>query len=305
MSFNSVKETSVENVGYVKYLIDIFPDSIFSAFSENKVLRVLLISIVLGISTRFIKNLDSKNIMISFFKGLHSIFFIIIGYIIKLLPIGLFGFVTESVCELKNDMSLKGMGGYFLVIILANIVHGIVVLPAWLIIKKVDPIRIFKVMFPALSVSFFSKSSSAAIPISMELAETKLGIDKKTSRFVMPLASTINMNGCAIFIFTTVVYIMQNYGVEITWMTILTWIIIGSIAAIGNAGVPMGCFLLSSSLLSSMNIPMPLLGVILPFYSVIDMLESSLNVWSNTCLLPVIGSKNTANFGLKNTNTFV
>lgn len=77
---------------------------------------------------------------------------------------------------------------------------------------------------------------------------------------------------------------MQNYGIDINYSTILTWIIIATIAAIGNAGIPMGCFFLSASLFSSMNIPMPLLGMILPVYSVLDMLETSLNVWSDSCV---------------------
>jgi Na+/H+-dicarboxylate symporter len=102
------------------------------------------------------------------------------------------------------------------------------------------------------------------------------------------------MNGCAAFIFTTVIYIMQNYGVEITPVMMLTWILIATIAAVGNASVPMGCFFLSASLLSSMEIPMPLLGVILPVYSLIDMVETSLNVWSDSCVTTII-DKHTQN----------
>ena len=71
----------------------------------------------------------------------------------------------------------------------------------------------------------------------------------------------------------------------------LLWVVIATVAAIGNAGVPMGCFFLSASLLSSMNVPITLMGVILPFYGLIDMLETSLNVWSDTCVTAVIHQK--------------
>ena len=81
---------------------------------------------------------------------------------------------------------------------------------------------------------------------------------------------------------------MQNNGMEISITTMLLWIIIATIAAIGNAGVPMGCFFLSASLLTSMNVPIALLGLILPFYSIIDMVETALNVWSDTCVAKVI-----------------
>ena len=81
---------------------------------------------------------------------------------------------------------------------------------------------------------------------------------------------------------------MQNNGLEVGLATMLLWIVIATIAAIGNAGVPMGCFFLSASLLTSMNVPIALLGLILPFYSLIDMLETALNVWSDACVVKVI-----------------
>ncbi len=283
LSFDSGLESSI-TTNYSKYLLDIIPDNIFGAFVEHKVLTVLLISVIIGISARSIEQTEAKNTVLSFFNGLHSIFFTITKFIVRVLPIGLFGFIAVSVMDLKNGMSAHGMGKYFLVIILSNLVQGIIILPLWLISKKINPFSMFKSMFSALSVAFFSKSSSGALPVTMDAIESKLGVKKEISRFVLPLCTTINMNGCAAFIFTTVIYIMQNYGIDITYSTIFTWIIIATIAAIGNAGIPMGCFFLSASLLSSMNIPMPLLGMILPVYSVLDMLETSLNVWSDSCV---------------------
>ena len=96
------------------------------------------------------------------------------------------------------------------------------------------------------------------------------------------------MNGCASFILITVVYLMQNNGVAISIPTLLTWVVIATVAAIGNAGVPMGCYFLSASLLSSMNVPIQLLGIILPFYTVLDMVETSLNVWSDSCVATLV-----------------
>lgn len=125
----------------------------------------------------------------------------------------------------------------------------------------------------------------------MSTAEKRLGIDPKVSRFVLPLCTTINMNGCAAFIFTTVIFLMQNQGIPITLSMMAMWIVIATVAAIGNAGVPMGCFFLSASLLTSMNVPIELLGIILPFYTVIDMVETSLNVWSDSCVVTVVNER--------------
>ena len=147
-------------------------------------------------------------------------------------------------------------------------------------------------MLPALLVAFFSKSSSGTLLITIKSAENNLKINSKVSNFVLPLCTTINMNGCAVFIFSTVIYIMQNNGIPINFTTIISFIIISTLAAIGNAGVPMGCFFLSVSLLSSMNMHMELLGIILPFYSLLDMLETMLNVWSDSCITAIINKEN-------------
>jgi Na+/H+-dicarboxylate symporter len=273
---------------YSKYLLEIVPDNILNAFIERKVLSVLLISVIFGIAIRFIKENDAKTTVVTFFRGLHSVFFTITRFIVKILPIGLFGFVTVSILELKKGMDLGGMGSYFFVIIIGNILQGVLVLPIFLMIKEINPIKMIKSMLSALSVAFFSKSSLATLPITIETMEKNLNINPKISRFTLPLCTTINMNGCATFIFTTVVYIMQNNGIEITPFTLITWVLIATLAAVGNAGVPMGCFFLSASLLSSMDIPMPLMGIILPFYGVIDMIETSLNVWSDSCVTAIV-----------------
>jgi Na+/H+-dicarboxylate symporter len=90
---------------------------------------------------------------------------------------------------------------------------------------------------------------------------------------------------------------MQNHGIPITYSMMALWIFVSTIAAVGNAGVPMGCFFLSASLLASMDVPITLLGIILPFYSIIDMIETSLNVWSDSCVAKVIHEKSEAYVG--------
>lgn len=275
---------AVAGVSYSQHLLQIIPDNLVKAFSECQVLTVLFISVVTGLSIRVVPNPEARQTVQRFFEGSHGMLFTIINGIVKLLPIGLFGFIAVGMRELNTNTSLSGMGAYFLVVTLANVLQGIVVLPLFLLLKGQSPMRIFKGMAPALSVAFFTKSSAGTLPVTMQRAETKLNVRPEISRFVLPLCTTINMNGCGAFIFTTVLYVMQNHGFVITPMVMLPWILIATLAAVGNAGVPMGCFFLSASLLSSMNVPLELMGMILPIYSVIDMLETALNVWSDSCV---------------------
>lgn len=281
----------MNQTNYIDYLINLIPVNIFSPFLDQQVMGVLLVGMVIGISIRYIKEDEPRHSIQNFFKGAHGIFIIITGWIVNIIPLGLYGFVTATVVQLKDGMEIKGITEYLAIIVLANIVQGFIILPIWLKINKIKPFVTMRAMLPALSLAFFSKSSTGTLPITIETAEKNLGINPKISRFVLPLCTTINMNGCAAFIFATVIFIMQNNGIEITFPTMITWIFIATIAAVGNAGVPMGCFFLSASLLASMNIPITLLGIILPFYSIIDMIETSLNVWSDACVATVVDKK--------------
>lgn len=276
------------STNYLAHVINLIPSNIFSPFLEHQVMGVLFVGIIVGIAIRSIPDIDARVTITQFFKGAHSVFLTITSWVVKIIPLGLFGFITTTIIQLKDGQSMQGIGEYLLIILLANIVQGFLILPTWLKVNGIAPFRTMHAMMPALSLAFFSKSSAGTLPITMETAERNLGISPRISRFVLPLCTTINMNGCAAFIFATVIYLMQNNGVEITLGTMIIWIGIATIAAIGNAGVPMGCFFLSASLLASMDVPITLLGMILPFYSVIDMVETSLNVWSDTCVAKVI-----------------
>lgn len=279
------------NTSYAQHLAAIIPTNIFAPFIDYQVMAVLLVSIVVGIAIRYIPERESRDIVVKFFKGIHGLFLVITRWVVAIIPLGLYGFITATVIQLRDGMNIGGIGQYLTVVVLANVIQGLVVLPIWLRFNNIKPFETLRKMLPALSVAFFSKSSAGTLPITIETAEKNLGINSKISRLVLPLCTSINMNGCAAFIFATVIYLMQNQGIEITYAKMFTWIIVATIAAIGNAGVPMGCFFLSTSLLSSMNIPITLMGVILPFYSIIDMIETSLNVWSDSCVAKVVNDK--------------
>lgn len=281
-------EIGLQEANYFGYLSTIVPSNIFAPFIEHHVMGVLLISIIIGLSISFIPEEEPRNIISNFFKGAHGIFIIITFWIVKTIPIALFGFITTTLVQLKSGTNITGLTKYLLIVVLANVVQGFIILPIFLYFNNIKPFATMKGMLPALSVAFFSKSSAGTLPITMNTIEKNLNVSPKISRLVLPLCTSINMNGCAAFIFTTVIYLMQNNGLEINFVTMTMWVFISTIAAIGNAGVPMGCFFLSASLLTSMNIPIEILGLILPFYSIIDMIETSLNVWSDACVTKVI-----------------
>lgn len=273
----------IKGKSYFDYITSVVPDNAIAPFLSANVLSVLLIAAAVGIAIAKLPH-DSREqrVLMAFFSGLQAVLFTLVGWIIMILPLGIFGFFTVLAKEINAGVAVGGLGTYFATVLSANFIQMLIVLPALLLLRGINPIRVFKGMLPALTVAFFSKSSAGTLPVTMRCSEVNLGVRESVSRFVLPMCTTINMNGCAAFILVTVVYLMQNAGVDITWSTLAVWIFIATIAAVGNAGVPMGCFFLSASLLASMNVPILLMGVILPFYAVIDAIETTLNVWSDS-----------------------
>lgn len=275
--------SGIQGKSYFDYITSVVPDNAIAPFLSANVLSVLIIAAAVGIAIAKLPH-DSREqrVLMAFFSGLQSVLFTLVGWIIMVLPLGIFGFFTVLAKEINAGVAVGGLGTYFATVLSANFVQMLLVLPALLLLRGINPLRVFKGMLPALTVAFFSKSSAGTLPVTMRCSEVNLGVKESVSRFVLPMCTTINMNGCAAFILITVIYLMQNAGVDITWTTLLVWIFISTIAAVGNAGVPMGCFFLSASLLASMNVPILLMGVILPFYAVIDAIETTLNVWSDS-----------------------
>lgn len=283
--------SSVANAGgagYLKYIESVIPDNILAPFLSANVLSVLLISAAVGIALAQMKPSKAQETLVSLFAGLQEVLFRIVSWIIKVLPIGIFGFFSVLAADLASGVELGGLGVYFAAVLTANFVQMLVILPLVLLARGLNPLKVAKAMLPALTVAFFSKSSAGTLPVTMASAENRLGVRRPVSRFVLPICTTINMNGCAAFILLTVVYLMQNAGADITLGTLIVWILISTLAAVGNAGVPMGCFFLSASLLAGMNVPILLMGVILPFYAVVDAIETALNVWSDSCVAAMV-----------------
>ncbi len=284
----NIADTIASKGTYIDNLISAVPDNILQPLLEGKVLAVLCIALAVGIAINRIQNQEVRNTISNFFAALQQILFTFVKWLINILPLGIFGFISACFVEFKSGVNLGGLGTYFVTIISANLVQMFIILPLFLLFKGLNPLLVAKGMFKALMVAFFSKSSAATLPVTMQCAEEKCQVRPLVSRFVLPICTTINMNGCAAFILITVIYLMQNAGIEISFTTLLAWVFIATVAAIGNAGVPMGCFFLSASLLSSMDVSILLMGIILPFYNVIDMLETSLNVWSDSCVANMV-----------------
>ncbi|NGX60714.1 MAG: Proton glutamate symport protein [Chlamydiae bacterium] len=269
---------------YLSFVLNIIPSNFIGAFAEGNVMGIVFIAFILSMSILVLPE-EQKGFLHKLFSGLFAAMIKLTGFIIAFMPIAIWAFITILVRDLGQNFShFHSLLLYLSCVIGANLVQGIIVLPLLLKMKGISPLKSFKGMSQALTVAFFSKSSSATLPVSIRCAEKNLRVDPKISSFTLPLCSVVNMNGCAAFILTTTLFVSSAFGMTFSPLDLVGWIFLATFAAVGNAGVPMGCFFLTSAFLIGMDVPLNMMGLILPFYAIIDMIETTLNIWSDSVI---------------------
>lgn len=272
---------------YWDYLIASVPSNPVTPFIEGNVIAILLMALLMSAAIMQLPE-RPKTSLNELFTNLFAAILEIAKLVLRFIPIAIWAFITQFIEGFQSIEQLASVGLYLLCVVLANVVQAFVVLPLFLKAKGLSPLKMVRAMYPALNVAFWSKSSGATLPVTLQCAIERLHISRKTASFSLPLCTAINMNGCAGFITITVLFVAMSNGVVFSPIELGMWIFVATLAAIGNAGVPMGCYFLSLALLTTMNVPLNLMFVILPFYSFIDMIETSINVWSDSCVTAAV-----------------
>ena len=276
------------SVTYSEHILSVIPNNIVKPFLEGNVLSLLLLAFAIGIGLSKLPESENKAVVIKGLLGLQELLFLLIRWLIWTLPLGIVAFSAQLSAQVSAGVVADSIGKYVLVVLGGNVIQFFIVLPLFLLARGLNPVHVLGRMMPAVLMALFTKSSAATLPVTMDTAENRLGIRKNVARFVLPICTTINMNGCAAFILVTSLFVMQQGGTPLTIGTILLWILISVISAVGNAGVPMGCYFLTLSLMSGIGAPIAVLGIILPIYTIIDMVETAENVWSDSCVAAMV-----------------
>lgn len=285
------QEEVVHNESYFSFLLNIVPSNFVKMFLENNVIAIAFVGFLAGIASLKLPD-ENRQVLHNAFSSFFKLILKITEFAILLMPIGIWAFTTLLVEELRHNFSqLNGLILYMSCHVGANLIQGFIFLPLLLKSKGLSPLKVAKGSFRALLFAFFSKSSNATLPLTLQCAQKQLGINNKIANFSLPLCTVINMNGCAAFMITTVLFVAGSHGIVFHSWDLALWVVLATIAAIGNAGVPMGCFFLSSAFLVAMNVPLATMGLILPFYAFLDMIETALNVWSDICVTSIVNQE--------------
>jgi len=272
----------------VAVFLRMVPTNIVAAAAAGQMLGLIFFSLLYGFfMTRIAAGY--AEVQLNFWQGVFETMLKITDLIMRFAPLGVFALVAKVVASTGFDAFVP-LATFFFSVVAALAIHFLVTLPLLLyFVGGVNPIRHFKAVGSALLTAFSTASSSATLPITMECVEKNAGVSNRTTSFVLPLGATVNMDGTALYECVAAMFIAQAYGLELTFASQFTIVLIALLTSIGVAGIPAASLVAISIILAAMGLPVEGIGLILAVDRVLDMLRTATNVWSDSAGAVVIG----------------
>lgn len=258
------------------------PDNIVAAAAEGQMLGMIFFSILFGFYLSKVKG-AGRDALYNFWDGMQQVMIMLTNFVMRFAPIGVFGLVAKTISNTGLD-AIAPLAVFFITVILGLALHMFLTMGLVLkFIAKVNPIKHYRFMFPALLTAFSTASSSATLPLTMEILEQDAGVSKKTSSFVLPLGATINMDGTALYECVAAMFIAQAYGLDLSFATQFTIVLTALLTSIGVAGIPSASLVAIAVILAAVGLPLEGIGMLLVTDRVLDMLRTAVNVFSDSC----------------------
>lgn len=263
-------------------LLKLIPSNILAVASQGQMLGLIFFSLLFGY---FISQIDSRpgQTMLDFWLGVFQIMMKITHLVMRALPIGVFGLVAKVVATTGVEAFIS-VAWFTLTVLIALLVYAGIVLPLLLkFVAQVSPFAHFRAMGPALLTAFSTSSSAATLPLTLECLEKRANVSNRICSFTVPLGTSLNLTGSALFICVTVFFIAQVYGMELSVGTIFTIFLLVIFSSIGLAGIPSACLIGALLVLNSVGLPAEAIGLVLAVERILDMCRTTVSVFGISC----------------------
>lgn len=281
---------------------EMVPPNVVAAAADGALLGLIVVSVAVGFFLSRVKN-DGTLAVVRFTEGVYDITLAITDLVLRFAPIGVLGLLAVTVAEqyakLKPDARFvefaTGIGLFAGTALAALLLHLLLVMPLiMLFVARVNPLRHYKAMAPALITAFSTASSSATLPLTMDCVEKRAGVSNRTASFVLPLGATVNMDGTALYECVAAIFICQAFGVELSMAQQFMIVITALLTSIGVAGVPSASLVAIVIILQAVEAQLPEgslpegatltagLGLLFVFDRPLDMCRTAVNIFSDS-----------------------
>lgn len=262
-------------------LRNMIPVNPVAALAEGNFLSVIAFSIFFGLCTLWVGGRPAEVIR-ELFDAVFQVMMRLTSAVIELAPIGVF-FLMLSATAAHGAGVFGSLGWYMLTVGCGLLIHALVVIPVLLyLFGNRDPYGYARAMGPALGMAFSSASSNATLPLTLACAEKRAGISNRVGSFVLPLGSTMNMDGTALYEVVAVLFIAQHSGIELLLGDQIVVALTALFASIGAAGIPHAGLVMMVIVLEAVGLPAESQALVVAVDRVLDMLRTSVNVWSDS-----------------------
>jgi len=289
---NRVLEEQSKSSAPLNFLFDIVPDNIFAAMNDNrKMLQIIFFALMFGISALTVGQKKTEPLL-KLLNSLYAVILKMIEYVIKAAPYGVMALMAGLVVDTTGNMSLFGALAIYAITVLFGlffILFGFYPLLIKLF-TKIPVKRYLKEAYPAQLLAFTTSSSAAVMPVTMDVAKNGLKIPEEVCSFVIPIGTTINMDGASCFQAISVIFIAQVLGLDLTFGQMLIIIFMTTISSIGTPAIPGGSYVMMTMILTSVGIPAHGLALILGIDRPLDMVRTSVNVSGDLALSALVAA---------------
>ena len=265
-----------ESEGVIQTFLNIVPENPFAALTEGNILQIIFFAIFLGLAITVIGK--KAEPVFNFFDSFAEVMFWITGVVMRFAPIGILGLVAPIIGQYGPSVLLPLLK-IILAVGIACLIHAVVVYSlAVKTFANMNSLTFFKGIAPAAVVAFSTASSAGTLPVTIKNTQENLGVSNKISSFVLPLGATINMDGTAIYQGVAVIFIAQFYGLDLTFMQLITVVITTILASIGTAGVPGAGMIMLAMVLGAVGLPLEGIALIAGIDRILDMFRTTINI---------------------------
>lgn len=268
-----------------EFLLNLIPTNPLKAMVTDNFLQIIIFSIFTGVTINLIGN--KAKILKDVIYSASQVTFKMIEIIIKLAPLGVFGFISWVVGTQGIDV-LEALAKLIMTFMVActfqYLIFGLMILA----FARLSPLPFYRKMLVIQSLAFSTSASKATLPTAMTQLQEKMGVSKTNSNFLMPLGVCINMDGTAIYLGICALFFAQSYGIDLTFHNYLMLVLTCTFGSIGAAGIPSGSIIFMGMVLTSVGLPIEGIGIILGVDRILDMVRTTINITGDSAITLIV-----------------
>ncbi|MBL1353480.1 MAG: dicarboxylate/amino acid:cation symporter [Zetaproteobacteria bacterium] len=267
-------------------LIDLIPSNPIEAYATGNMLQIIFFTILFAVCVLMVGDVGKP--IADAAERLNAVMMEVVNVVMHLAPIGVFALMAKT-------FSLQGIGmiipmlSYFGVLVFVLLLHVTGTLMILLkVLGRVNPLTFLKKMRTTQIFAFSTSSSNATIPVTLQTAEKRLGVDNSTASFIVPFGATINMDGTAMMQGVATVFIANVYGIDLGLSGYLTVIGMSVLASIGTAGVPGVGLIMLAMVFNQVGLPVEGIALIMGVDRLLDMIRTAVNVTGDAAITTIV-----------------